>query len=188
MIYTAPLASEDDDDDGFFEESDSLMYAYIWLLVLTVLLLIFFIILVVLCCRVRRLQRQYAQLKKTDAYAVNNAYVNTSLAATNEQRLKELNEREHQLNERERQLQRQDSVKAEWMNSMKPDQFMDYEVSTIERDASQRHRRNNAGAGAAAANSPITKSAPDLYEGTPEKDWNTGAHSTTLSREELVNY
>ena len=171
--------SGDDDDDDFFEEADTLMYAYIWLGVLTLLLLIFFIILMVLCRRTRRLQREYAQLKKNDNYSVNNAYVNTGLAATNEQRHKELNDREHALNEREAELKRQDSSK--WMHSLKPDQFMDYEVSTIERQTSQRHRQNRSNNSAAMA-----QSAPDLYEGTAEADKLDGAQGGTLSQEDVM--
>lgn len=124
-----PLKEEDPD---FFEEADTLMYAYIWLGVLSFLLLILLIVVCVLCSRVRKLERDYAKKKKTDTYT------NSAYDSDLQRRTEALEEKQRTLDARQRELEA--NQPPEWVGTMKPDQDIEYEVSTIERQASNRGR------------------------------------------------
>ena len=110
------------------------MYAYIWLAILSGLFLILLICVCVLCGRVRRLRRDYARLKKTDAYTATHAYDNDI-----QRRTEALEERQRTLDQRQRELE--SNQQPDWVGTMKPDQDIEYEVSTIERQASTRNNR-----------------------------------------------
>ena len=182
FIFYQTAAQKEEDDDDFWEEGNMVMFAYIWLAVLTLLLIIFIIVVIIVCCRVRRLQREYARLKKNEDYRPA-VYDNPDLLATNQRREEDLIRREKEIDTKMAELSRRMSnydTKPEWMNSMKPDQFLDYEVSTIERDAS---RRSKSGSEYGA----MSKSAPDLFESSTA-DSNAARKNGSISQDELMNY
>ena len=121
-----------EEDPDFWEDPDTLLYAYIWLGILSAILLIFLLVICLLCSRVRRLKRDYARLKKSDAYTPN-AFDNDL-----QRRTGVLEEKQRTLETRQRELEA--NQPPEWVGTMKPDQDIEYEVSTIERQASNRNK------------------------------------------------
>ena len=126
-----------------------------------------------------RLNRDVKDLKKKNIYLAE-VYKNPDLVGAHAAKERELSQREKDIDEKLRQLSTYDP-KPEWMSSMKPDQFVDYEVGTIQREASQRRSRNSGTSG--ADNAAFSK--PDLYENTSKADQ---THNGSLLHDEITMY
>ena len=163
-------------------------YLYIWLAVVTLLMIIAFLMLIGLCWLYYKLKNQeqrYSSYKKDDDY-LSNVYDNPELIGTNRKKPKpSYQEGANGGRESLKHSASYNEPKPEWMNSMKPEDSFNYEVGTIEREASRKNRAKTVSA------SSMTETDTDRENNSmslTKNNTSVDQRDINLSREELVNY
>ena len=172
-------------EETMWEDPDMVFYLYIWLAVVTLLLIIVILILIGLCYLYQKLKKQelrYTSYKKDEDY-LSNIYDNPELIGTNRKKPKPSHEEGATNKDSLRHTVSNGEPKPEWMNSMKPENSFQYEVSTIEREASRKNRNKNIST--LSVNEAGAGLKSDSFSNNNTSFENGSLH---VSKEELVNY